>query len=1180
MATVISSGTRTVSSGQSLVDVDVLKSGAVVVSKGGKVTDAYITSGGKAIVSSGGSVSAARVYSAGSIYVQMGGVVNEANLFGSGYVSAAGGRVYSATIGQGGSLDVFGWTSDITTVYGNASDVTIVSGGLLALGYSATGSDVKVSSGFVYVSSGGFLQESIIGSGGGSSKSAHVYIKAGGSGRLNHIYSNGIMVVSSGASAASNKVYSGGSILTSGGGLIDATSVFGGTVDVLPGAKASNTRIESNGGFYVSSGASCYATTVTSGRMYLMSGATAYGTTLEAGRLTIYGQSYSGTIRGGTAYLSGGSSYHERMTGGVMEVSSYGGSRGYANDLVIQSATAYLNSDTSLNVGLVGAGGKLYVYEGARASSVDVKTSGEVFVKSGGYISGGSIYGSETIMSGGSAHGVEVLLLGTLDVRGKAYNCTVASGGTVFISSGAGFTADFLSAGARISAMSGATATVFQAAGGSAVVSGGSVYVSGGSLSYADLNGGQLHISSGAKLMDALISAGTLAIQSGGSGVSAIVFAKSALANLTINPGGFLSSARLAGNSARLNIGSGATVNNADVMSGANATISGRVDSCCFYDGASGIISSGGSANDVIVTNEAAVTIRNAGKAYDVSVSFDGSLIVSSGGTSIETDVGSKGVMTISSGGSAISGTTVRDGGWLRIASSGYADSITLRFQGGMQMEGGTVMNLYVSRDCRAIVSGGSIVSATLNDGSALCYKGKLGGTVSSGGIAVFSGGTATDINVVSGGKVKIADNLTMLAGDSIAFNAGGILDFDISGINASGYAALLNGYNDHISNGGNAVYTLTVGDSQKDITYLLANNASSFNSTISVQNASGTSLGTLSLGNKVKIGSKDYTLNLDGNSVLSVTVEAAAPSGSARGDRDGNGVSDVMFVWTGNTYAHGYWMNGSADWWSANAIGVDPAWDNLGSYDMSGDGKADAVMFGNVTTEAGIKGAYIGYYQDGDDANGWVTIGFLDNAENVAWQNKVGNLTGNASGANSIVWYAPERYALGAWIEGTDTWVGISEDFGGEAWNLAGCGDFDGDGKDAILMSYNASQYYTVDLDGTVQSMGASAWYNCAVRAIGDFSGDGREDIVLFDENTGSMYMLIDGNADNYQVIGQLDPTDWFVAGCGDYNNDQHDDLLVRQNSTGMLGYYSDAVQANWNVMGYGVGMEWTVIA
>ena len=74
------------------------------------------------------------------------------------------------------------------------------------------------------------------------------------------------------------------------------------------------------------------------------------------------------------------------------------------------------------------------------------------------------------------------------------------------------------------------------------------------------------------------------------------------------------------------------------------------------------------------------------------------------------------------------------------------------------------------------------------------------------------------------------------------------------------------------------------------------------------------------------------------------------------------------------------------------------------------------------------------------------MTIGYLNNEENIDWKNKVGNLTGNASGANSIVWYAPGRYILGAWIDGTDTWAGISNDFGGDDWTLAGCGDYDGD--------------------------------------------------------------------------------------------------------------------------------------
>jgi hypothetical protein len=291
------------------------------------------------------------------------------------------------------------------------------------------------------------------------------------------------------------------------------------------------------------------------------------------------------------------------------------------------------------------------------------------------------------------------------------------------------------------------------------------------------------------------------------------------------------------------------------------------------------------------------------------------------------------------------------------------------------------------------------------------------------------------------------------------------------------------------------------------------------------------------------------------------------------------------MFVWTGEhrdgNFAHGYWMNGSADWWSANAPGVSPDWDNLGSYDMSGDGKADAVMFGNVIVND-ARGAYIGYYQDGNDMDGWVTIGFLDNSENVTWQNKVGNLTGNAAGKNSIVWYAPDLYALGAWTDGTTEWATLCNTFGGKDWNLVGCGDFDGDGKDSVLMSYNGGQlFYSVDFGGALpKSLGSSDWRGWEIRAIGDFSGDGKDDIVLFHEETGSMVMCADGNVDSYVSIGQLAAKDWFVVGAGDYNGDQKDDLLVRQYSTGMLGYYVCADQSQWVEMGRGVGMEWTVIA
>jgi len=292
-----------------------------------------------------------------------------------------------------------------------------------------------------------------------------------------------------------------------------------------------------------------------------------------------------------------------------------------------------------------------------------------------------------------------------------------------------------------------------------------------------------------------------------------------------------------------------------------------------------------------------------------------------------------------------------------------------------------------------------------------------------------------------------------------------------------------------------------------------------------------------------------------------------------------------VMFVWTGEhgegNHAHGYWMNGTSEWWSANAPGVSPDWDNLGSYDMSGDGKADAVMFGNVIVND-ARGAYIGYYQDGNDMDGWVTIGFLDNSENIAWQNKVGNLTGNADGVNSIVWYAPELYALGVWKDGTTDWVNLSASFGGDDWTLAGCGDFAGEGKDSVLMNYNKGQtFYTVGIDGgTPVALGSTDWRGWELRAIGDFSGDGKDDIVLFHHDTGSMVMCANGNVDSFVSIGQLAADDWFVVGAGDYNGDAKDDLLVRQHSTGMLGYYSGGDTSKWVELGRGVDMDWTVIA
>ncbi len=208
------------------------------------------------------------------------------------------------------------------------------------------------------------------------------------------------------------------------------------------------------------------------------------------------------------------------------------------------------------------------------------------------------------------------------------------------------------------------------------------------------------------------------------------------------------------------------------------------------------------------------------------------------------------------------------------------------------------------------------------------------------------------------------------------------------------------------------------------------------------------------------------------------------------------------------------------------------------------------------------------------------MNISYLTNYEGYVWKNKVGNLTGNV-GKNSIVWHTTDIGALGVWTDGTDNWVSLGAGYDSH-WTLIGCGDFDGSGKDSVVMAYNSgAKYYAVGIDGVASELATSdsGW---EVRAIADFADDRRDDIIAFHKETGIVAKWNNGSSSgsNWSQLGQLDPKDWFVAGAGDYNGDGKDDLLVRQYSTGMLGYYSGANMSSWTELGRGVDMSWTVIA
>ena len=125
--------------------------------------------------------------------------------------------------------------------------------------------------------------------------------------------------------------------------------------------------------------------------------------------------------------------------------------------------------------------------------------------------------------------------------------------------------------------------------------------------------------------------------------------------------------------------------------------------------------------------------------------------------------------------------------------------------------------------------------------------------------------------------------------------------------------------------------------------------------------------------------------------------------------------------------------------------------------------------------------------------------------------------------------------------------------------WTIKGVKDLTGDGIDDILISNNNSgNLYTLILKtdgGLLRAENHGNLSSWSVAGIADLNGDGINDVLIRRTSDGKMYsMLIDSNGERigYRIIGTFDPSIWSVEAVAKFNNDNTADVMIKNTSSG----------------------------